>query len=67
MSILSVTAIFAMASIFARNALLAVLATLVLSASIGATTRYFHASYFLVIQEPTVTVVLFSILSIGLY
>lgn len=66
-SILSVTAIFAMASIFARSALLAVLATLMLSASIGATTGYFHASYFLAIQEPIITVILFSILSIGLY
>jgi hypothetical protein len=66
-SILSVTAIFAMASIFARSTLLAVLATLMLSASIGARTGYFHASYFLVIQEPIITVILFSILSIGLY
>lgn len=66
-SILSVTAIFAMASIFARSALLAVLATLMLSASIGATTGYFHASYFLAIQGPIITVILFSILSIGLY
>jgi hypothetical protein len=66
-SILSVTAIFAVASIFARSTLLAVLATLMLSASIGAKTGYFHASYFLVIQEPTITVILFSLLAIGLY
>ena len=66
-SILSVTAIFAVASIFARSTLLAVLATLMLSASIGARTGYFHASYFLVIQEPIITVILFSLLSIGLY
>ena len=66
-SILSVTALFAVAGIFARSALLAVLATLMLSASIGARTGYFHASYFLVIQEPTITVCLFSVLAIGLY
>ena len=66
-SILSVTVIFAVASIFARSALLAVLATLMLSASIGARTGYFHASYFLVIQEPTITVLLFSVLAVGLY
>jgi hypothetical protein len=66
-SILSVTAIFAVASIFSRSSLLAVLATLMLSASIGAKTGYFHASYFLVIQEPTITVILFSLLAIGLY
>lgn len=66
-SILSVTTLFALAAIFARSTLLAVLATLMLSASIGARTGYFHASYFLVIQEPTVTIVLFSTLAIGLY
>ena len=66
-SILSVTVIFAVAGIFARSALLAVLATLMLSASIGARTGYFHASYFLVIQEPTITVLLFSVLAVGLY
>lgn len=66
-SILSVTAIFAVAGIFARSTLLSVLAILMLSASIGARTGYFHASYFLVIQEPTITVILFSILAIGLY
>ena len=66
-AILSVTAIFAAAAIFARSALLAVLATLMLSAGIGARTGYFHASYFLVIQEPTITIVLFCALAIGLY
>ena len=67
LSILAVTAIFAVASILARSALLASLATLMLSASVGARTGYFHASYFLVIQEPVITVILFSILSIGLF
>lgn len=66
-SILVVTEIFAVAGIFTRSALLVVLATLMLSASIGARTGYFHASYFLVIQEPTITVLLFGIISIGLY
>lgn len=66
-SILSVTAIFAVAGIVARSTLLAILATLMLSASIGARTSYLHASYFLKIQEPTITVVLFSALAIGLY
>ena len=66
-SILAVTAIFSVAGIFARSTLLAVLATLMLSASVGARTGYFHASYFLVIQEPTITIILFSLLAIGLY
>ena len=66
-SILLVTAIFAVASILAKSGLLAVLATLMLSASIGAKTGYFHASYFLVIEEPIITVTLFSVLAIGLF
>ena len=66
-SILTVTAIFSVAAIFARSSLLAALATLMLSAAIGARTGYFHASYILVIQEPTITIVLFSLLAICLY
>lgn len=66
-SILFVTTIYAIASIFAKSSLLAVLATLMLSASIGARTGYFHASYFLVIEEPIITVILFTVLSIGLF
>ncbi len=66
-SILSVTAIFAAAAVLARSALLAVLATLMLSASIGARTGYFHASYFLVIREPTITIILFGVLAMGLF
>ena len=67
LSILVVTTIFSIAGIFARSSLLIVLATLMLSASIGARTGYFHASYFLVVQEPLLTIALFSILAIGLY
>ena len=66
-SILTVTAIFSVAAIFARSSLLAALATLMLSAAIGARTGYFHASYFLVIQEPTITIALFGLLAIGLF
>lgn len=66
-SILSITTIFGLAGIFARSSLLAVLATLVLSASIGAKTGYFHASYWLVVKEPTITVCVFGVLAIGMY
>ena len=67
LSTLLVTTIFAVASLFARSTLLAVLATLMLSVSIGVRSGYLHASYFLVIREPTLTIVLFSVLAIGLY
>lgn len=43
------------------------LAVLALSSCVGTRTAYLHATYFLGIQEPTITVVLFSVLSIGLY
>lgn len=66
-SILVVTGLFAVASVLAQSALLASLATLMLSGAIGARTGYFHASYFLVIQEPLITVLVFSVLSIGLF
>lgn len=66
-SILAVTLLFATTGVLARSTLLAVLSTLMLSGSIGARTGYYHASYFLVIQEPVITVILFSLLSIGLY
>lgn len=66
-SILFVTAILAITAIVAKSALLTVLATLMLSAAVGARTGYFHASYFLVVQEPTLTIVLFSLLAIALY
>lgn len=66
LSIFVVTAILSTAGIFARSSLLIVLATLMLSASIGARSGDFHANYFLGIQEPFLTIVLFSILAIGL-
>lgn len=66
-SILSVTLIFAAASIYTKSAMLAVLATLTFSISIGARSGYSFASYFFFVENPTVTIVLFSALATGLY
>lgn len=66
-SFLLVTVVFSVAGIVARNGLLIALAVLALSSCVGARTGYFHATYFLGIQEPTVTIVLFSFLGIGAY
>lgn len=66
-AILVVSAVFAAAAVLAKSSLLTVLAVLMLSASIGARTGYFHASYFLVIKEPLMTIVLFTLLATGLY
>ncbi|MFO0775703.1 MAG: hypothetical protein U0172_13665 [Nitrospiraceae bacterium] len=66
-SFLVIATAFAAAGIFARSGLLITLAVLALSACLGARTGYQHASYFLAIQEPTSTVVLFTLLAVGTY
>jgi iron complex transport system permease protein len=64
---LIVTAIFAVTAIVARSSLMSALSVLALGASLGARTGYMHAVYSLSIQEPTVTIVLFSALALVLY
>ena len=66
-SFLIVAVAFVGAGIFSRSSLLVVLSVLALSSCLGARTGYIHATYFLGISEPTLTVVLFTIFSIGLY
>ena len=43
------------------------LAVLALAACLGARTGYMHAMYSLTIQEPTLTIMLFSALALGAY
>lgn len=64
---LIVTVLCAVAAIFAKSILLSIMATLSLSATIGAMTAYGHATYVLVIRQPAVTVVLFTILALAAY
>ena len=64
---LIVTLICTVAAILAKSILLATIATLSLSATVGAMTAYGHATYVLVIRQPLVTVVLFSVLAIAAY
>jgi hypothetical protein len=64
---ITVTAIFALTAIVARSSLMAALSVLSLAASLGARTGYVHAIYSLSIQEPAVTIVLFSVLALVLY
>lgn len=66
-SFLLIATAFTGAGILARSGLLIALAVLALSACIGARTWYQHASYFLAIQEPTLTVGLFTTLAILAY
>jgi hypothetical protein len=62
-----VTVIFALTAILARSSLMAALSVLSLAGSLGARTGYVHAMYSLSIQEPAITIVLFSALALGLY
>jgi iron complex transport system permease protein len=64
---LIVTVLLLLAGISARSALLVSCATLALSPTVGAASSYGHATYTLVIQQPALTVVLFSLLSWGAY
>jgi hypothetical protein len=62
-----VTMVFAGAAVAARSGLLMVAAVLALASCIGARTGYWHATYALSITEPTLTVVLFSLLALATY
>ncbi len=64
---LLVTLLFAGTAVAARSSLMAVLAVMALAACLGARTGYVHAMYSLSIQEPAITVVLFSLVALVLY
>ncbi|MBK8008215.1 MAG: hypothetical protein IPK23_07110 [Rhizobiales bacterium] len=58
---------FAIAGVIARSGLLIALSVLALSSVLGARTGYFHASYFLGIKEPTLTIIAFSLITLACY
>jgi hypothetical protein len=64
---IAITLIFAASAVIARSSLVMALAVLSLAGCLGARTGYMHAMYSLSIQEPTVTIVLFSALALGAY
>jgi iron complex transport system permease protein len=66
-SFLLVAAIFLVAGTAARSGLLISLAVLAISSCVGARTGYFHASYFLGIEEPLITILLFAVIAIATY
>ncbi len=65
-SLLIASAILAGAAVVAENGLLAAGATLVLASVFGASTRYGHARYTLIVEEPTWTIAAFALLAVGL-
>lgn len=58
---------FALAGFIAKSGLLVALSVLALSSVLGARTGYFHASYFLGIKEPTLTIIAFSLITLAAY
>jgi iron complex transport system permease protein len=58
---------FTIAGVIARSGLLIALSVLALSSVLGARTGYFHASYFLGIKEPTLTIIAFSLITLACY
>lgn len=66
-SFLLVSMIFAITGVLVRSTLLIVLAVFALSSCVGARTGYFHATYFLGIEEPALTVALFGVFSIATF
>ncbi|WP_439576056.1 hypothetical protein [Phreatobacter sp.] len=66
-ALLAITAILIGGGIAAKSGLLIALAVLCLSAAIGARTSYAHATYFIGVRQPLLTVLLFSGLALAAY
>lgn len=66
-AVAAITLVFAASAVLARSSLMMALAVLGLAGCLGARTGYIHAMYSLSIQEPTVTVILFSGLALAAY
>ena len=64
---LAVTAICAVVGVVARSGMLVAMAVMGLSASLGAASNDHHASYELVIRQPALTVVCFTLLALVTY
>jgi len=64
---MAVTLGLAVSAVIARSSLLAALSVISLAGCFGARTGYMHAMYSLSIQEPTVTIVVFSALALITY
>ncbi len=64
----AISAVILMAlAIVIRSALLSALTVLAIAALLGSSTGYETATYFLEVKEPTVTIVLFSVLALAAY
>ena len=66
-AVVAITLVFAASAVLARSSLMMGLAVLALAGCLGARTGYIHAMYSLSIQEPTITIILFSALALVSY
>lgn len=64
---LLIAAGFAVTGVIASSGLLVSLSVLALSSAIGARTGYQHATYFLGIEEPAITIMLFGAVALGTF
>ena len=64
---LAIFAIITAGALIFRSTFLAAMAVLALGAVFGTGTFYWHASYALIVREPTITLVTFGLLAFGLY
>ena len=64
---LLITFLLAAGAIWFRSAFLAALGVIALGAVFGSGTGYWHASYALFVEEPTLTIAVFGLLAAGLY
>jgi hypothetical protein len=62
-----ITLLLLIASVLTKVSALAALAVFPLSAAVGNMTGYWHATYWLEIRQPTLTICLFSVLSLAAY
>ena len=64
---LAIAGVLAAAAVWFRSSFLAAPAVLALGATLGSGTGYWHASYAIFVEEPTLTMLLFSALAAGLF
>lgn len=64
---LSIFAIVTAGAVVFRQAFLAALSPLALGAILGSGTAYWHASYGLFVREPTLTILVFTVIAAGLF
>jgi len=66
-SFIAIAGIYTIAAIFAQSALLTTLAVLSIGPIVGASSGYAHAMYMIAVEEPLLTIMVFSGLGVGFY